>query len=419
MMDDEITTQRVWTKVVGSAALGAAAMFVLDPDKGRRRRALARDKARWVARRTGEVVDAARRDVGGRWQGMRARTTRLLHRDGAVADEVLCERVRATLGRFVSHPHAVRVDARDGQVTLAGPILSHEEAALVGAVRAVVGVSGVDNRLERHESAENIPSLQGGAPRMPMRPELLQENWTPALRVGAVASGSLLALWGLRRGGASGLLMALIGAAFATRGAMNAPLSSLAGARGPRAVDLTKTIDVAAPPDAVFDMWTRYENFPQFMSHVQSVTDLGDGKSHWIVEGPGGTTVEWDAAITRMVAGRAIEWRSEPGSTIEHAGSVRFDATDGGTRITVRVSYNAAGAIGHGIAALLGADPRQRIDDDLMRMKTFIETGRRPRDAAAGERTAALAPPPLVQPGEPDVPPPTAQGPTMSGTPGA
>jgi hypothetical protein len=37
---------------------------------------------------------------------------------------------------------------------------------------------------------------------------------------------------------------------------------------------------------------------------------------------------------------------------------------------------------GHGIAALLGADPKRKMDEDLARMKTLIECGIPPHDAA-------------------------------------
>lgn len=48
------------------------------------------------------------------------------------------------------------------------------------------------------------------------------------------------------------------------------------------------------------------------------------------------------------------------------------------------MSYNPpAGAIGHVVASLFGADPKSEMDADLARMKTLIETGIRPHDAAA------------------------------------
>jgi len=34
-----------------------------------------------------------------------------------------------------------------------------------------------------------------------------------------------------------------------------------------------------------------------------------------------------------------------------------------------------AGVLGHGIARMLGADPQRQMDDDLARMKAFIERG--------------------------------------------
>ena len=55
----------------------------------------------------------------------------------------------------------------------------------------------------------------------------------------------------------------------------------------------------------------------------------------------------------------------------------------GGTRIRVRLSYiPPAGAFGHAVASIFGADPKSEMDADLMRMKSMIETGNPPHDAA-------------------------------------
>ena len=92
----------------------------------------------------------------------------------------LIERVRARLGRLVSHPHAIQVGARRGHVTLSGPILEREVEPLLTAVRNVWGVSDVEDRLVAYERAENIPSLQGGVEPRETRAMLMQANWPPA-----------------------------------------------------------------------------------------------------------------------------------------------------------------------------------------------------------------------------------------------
>src|SRR5690606_41858308 len=74
------------------------------------------------------------------------------------------ERVRAQLGRLVSHPGAITVTAHAGDVTLSGQILAAEHQTLLSAVRAMAGVNRVDDRLQAHESPGNIPELQGGSP---------------------------------------------------------------------------------------------------------------------------------------------------------------------------------------------------------------------------------------------------------------
>jgi osmotically-inducible protein OsmY len=140
---------------------GAGLMYVLDPGGGRRRRALLRDQVRHAVRKTSDGLDAASRDAANRMSGRLADARgRLRHEH--VADPILVERVRAEMGRVVSHPRAIDVEARNGTVRLCGPILASEVNPLMDAVRSVSGVTGIDNQLDVHQEPGNIPSLQGG-----------------------------------------------------------------------------------------------------------------------------------------------------------------------------------------------------------------------------------------------------------------
>jgi uncharacterized membrane protein len=143
-------------------------------------------------------------------------------------------------------------------------------------------------------------------------------------------------------------------------------------------VDIQKTLFVAAAPARVYEFWTDYDNFPLFMSSVREVRDLGGGRSHWVVRGPGGLPIEWDAVITEQVPGEALAWRSRPGSMLEHAGAVRFRPEGEGTRVDLRLCYSPpAGGAGQAVAELLGADPRDKLNEDLGRLKSLLEGIRR------------------------------------------
>jgi uncharacterized membrane protein len=103
--------------------------------------------------------------------------------------------------------------------------------------------------------------------------------------------------------------------------------------------------------------------------------------------------VEFDTVVTAFRPGELIAWRTVEGSPVAHAGIVRFDPTrDGGTRVHIRLSYNPpAGAVGAAVAWLTGADPKRQLDEDLVRMKTFIETGRPAHDAAEPARATGTS----------------------------
>jgi uncharacterized membrane protein/osmotically-inducible protein OsmY len=370
--------------LIGGIGLGAALMYVLDPDRGRRRRARMRDKAAHAINKTGDATGKTLRDTRNRARGLAAEVKSLLKTDRA-SDEVLIERIRSKMGRVVSHPHSIEVTADKGRVTLRGPVLESEADALLECVSSVPGVTGVENNLEVHKRADNVPGLQGGVARPGNRFELMQTNWSPTARLLVAAAGCALTSLGARRRDALGAAASTAGIGLLTRALTNIETKRLVGVGGGRrAVDFQKTINIAAPVELVFELWTDYGNFPRFMSNVREVRDVGNGRSHWIVAGPADVPVEWDAVVTKLVPNEVLAWKSVPGSTIENAGIIRFEPNDdGSTRVQIKLSYNPpAGAVGHAVATLFGSNPKKQMDEDLMRMKTLIERGVTPRDAA-------------------------------------
>ncbi len=380
-------------------ALGAGLMYLLDPNRGTRRRNIMRDKVVHARRLAREGWEATSHDLVNRSRGLAAAARSRLSPDDA-DDWVIEQRVRAALGRVVSHPSAVAVNASEGRVTLSGPVLADEVEGLLACARKVRGVEEVQNRLAVHESGEHVPALQGGRTPTGTESEPRHENWTPSLRLLASLGGGGLVIWGLERGGVLGAAADAVGLALFARGITNTPLDRLVGlGGGRRAVDLQKTVTIHAPADRVFAFLTEWERWPQWMSHVREVsgrgTVRGRERTHWVVDGPLGVPVRWDAITTGIVPNEEIAWKTEDGAAVAHAGVIRLVPLDDATRVELRMSYNPpAGVLGHAVAASFGRDPKRQLDDDLARLKTTIETGHAPRDAA---RHAPEAAEPAVQ----------------------
>lgn len=371
--------------VISSLGIGAGLMYILDPDRGKRRRAHVRDKIRHVANKTDDAIGKTSRDLANRVSGVVAEAESLFFPRPKASDEVLVARARAKLGRVVSHPSSIEVKAEDGHLSLSGPILATEVDGLLERVKAIRGVAGVENRLEVHEQAGTVSGLQDGRVNLGERSALMQTNWSPTARMIAGAAGGALAVYAAKRRGLIGAAIGPIGLTVLSRAVTNLNIKRLVGLEaGPRTIDIEKTINIEAPVEEVFDLWSHHEKFPQFMSRVREVKRIDDRKYHWVVAGPAGVSVEWDAEITKLVPNQVIAFRSLPGAAIEQKGLIHFTPTsDGDTCVDIKMSYNPpAGALGHLIAVLFGADPKKEMDEDLMRMKSFIETGQTPHDAA-------------------------------------
>jgi uncharacterized membrane protein len=374
-------------QTVGATGLGVGAgaviQYMFDPDRGRARRARVRDKTSRAAHRMNHGMGVLSRDLANRSRGIAAEM-RYRGNGHAVDDRVVHERVRAELGRYVSHPHAVEVQVDDGVVRLSGDVLDQEGRRAARALRRVPGVREVQPRWRGHDTVEGVPQLQGaGRQRQPV-PELLQQHWSPAARF--VAGTGAAAMWTMSSRLPQPVAWAMrgTGSILAARAATNLPLRRLTGiASGRRAVDVAGSISVDAPTEQVWALVSDYSVFPQFMPDVREVRRSGDGTlSHWEIVGPVGMPVRFDAEETKREEGREIAWRTTDGQLIAHAGSLRVDPEqDGRTRIQVQLTYNpVAGAVGHAVATLFGADPARKVKQDLQRLKSFIETGKQPSD---------------------------------------
>jgi len=137
-----------------------------------------------------------------------------------------------------------------------------------------------------------------------------------------------------------------------------------------------RSIRVAASADEVYRFWRNFQNFPQFMEHVQDVQVLGDGKlSHWKLKGPLGVSVEFDAELTMDEAGRSIAWNSRDGQ-MGSTGNVTFTPMEDNTLVHVVMQWYdpPAGPIGEAVSRIL-QDPQKMLDEDLQRFKALVEKG--------------------------------------------
>ncbi len=365
------------TYMLGAVGLGAGLMYVLDPDRGRRRRAMARDEAVKVLHETGDALDKGVRDLKNRVSGSVIEFASIFLPE-RVDDSVLEGRIRSALGRCVAHPHAVEAQVSGGHVKLTGHILEQDVPRLIAMLRRLKGVKSVTNELAAHSEPGAIPDLQG-KPRMARDAELIEPTWTPAMRLIAATAGSFLILDGALRRGLAGLVYGTLGVGLVTRALQRPGDHSFSATDAlERGVDLQKTTTIDAPLSSVFHMLANPENFPRFMSHVEEVKKLEDRVYRWKVVGPAGAAVHWDAEIVTLIDNELLVWKTRPGSMVEHAGIVRVDPTPyGSTRVHMRMSYRPPlGKFGMTLAELFSLYPKHMLDDDMVRFKSLLEQGK-------------------------------------------
>jgi uncharacterized membrane protein len=148
--------------------------------------------------------------------------------------------------------------------------------------------------------------------------------------------------------------------------------------RGNLGTKIEKSVTVAEEPAILYRFWRDVRNLPHVMSHLESVQPITPTRSRWVVKGPAGKRIGWEAEIINDVPGRVIGWRTVDDAQVAHAGSVNFEAAPDGRSTVVRVSLQydpPGGELGHSLAALVGADAGRQIAEDLATFKTAWERG--------------------------------------------
>jgi uncharacterized membrane protein len=155
-----------------------------------------------------------------------------------------------------------------------------------------------------------------------------------------------------------------------------------AGPRGMEGIVVERALTINRPRAEVYSFWRDFENLPQFMQHLESVTTIGNKRSsrisRWKARAPLDITVEWDAEIEDERQNELISWRSLPGGMVQNRGTVRFQDAPGGrgTEVHVSLRYDIpGGSAAAAIAKIFGDEPGQQIREDLRRFKQMLESG--------------------------------------------
>jgi uncharacterized membrane protein len=132
----------------------------------------------------------------------------------------------------------------------------------------------------------------------------------------------------------------------------------------------TASVDVNRPIDVVYNQWTQFESFPEFMEGVERIDQRDDTHLHWVIK-VGGVTREFDATVTEQHPDERVAWKSDSGP--DHAGVVTFHRLDDdNTRVTTQMDVDPEGFV-ENVADKLGI-LKGRVSGDLKRFKEFIES---------------------------------------------
>ncbi|MGS2648481.1 SRPBCC family protein [Streptosporangium sp. LJ11] len=133
---------------------------------------------------------------------------------------------------------------------------------------------------------------------------------------------------------------------------------------------IEQSVDVNVPIRTAYNQWTQFESFPEFMEGVETIKQLSDTRTAWVVE-IAGVRREFEAEITEQHPDERVAWKSV--ERPHQAGVVTFHRLGPDTtRVTLQMEYDPEGfveTVGDWLQIV-----RLRVRGDMERFKTFIES---------------------------------------------
>jgi uncharacterized membrane protein len=144
---------------------------------------------------------------------------------------------------------------------------------------------------------------------------------------------------------------------------------------------IESSVEIEVPVEKVYDYWKTLENLPQFMTNVEEIRPTGPDTTHWVVKGPLGAKLEFDAKTTQNKPNEAIGWNTENGQ-VQTSGQVRFQKVgEGRTRVEIQMNYwDAPGGKAGEVASRIIANPELMVQQDLRNLKEILEGTATPED---------------------------------------
>lgn len=130
-------------------------------------------------------------------------------------------------------------------------------------------------------------------------------------------------------------------------------------------------VEVQAPIDLVWSLWSDLEQMPRWMKWIDSVKVQEDNPnlSRWKLA-TGGLEFSWRSRILKIVPNQLIQWESVDG--LPNQGAIRFYDRQGSSIVKMSVSYAIPGILGKLMDNLfLGRVVESTIQADLERFRDY------------------------------------------------
>lgn len=132
---------------------------------------------------------------------------------------------------------------------------------------------------------------------------------------------------------------------------------------------------IVVPVDigAVWTYVSNYNNFTDFIGHVERIQMLGDTTAEWKLGGSLAHPLIFKTVTTEISPARHMSWKSVEG--LDSQGSVHLEPDGDGTRVTLCLQYSEPdGDLGKTFAILF-QDSQGMIEEDLRRLAALLEQG--------------------------------------------